>query len=86
MKFLQLVPECLRYLCYDHLDNSICINDHEIKSADTVSGEETVKISQSKVNPENNNCPEPETFEVDGNQKEGATLDGKKIKKLIKEN
>lgn len=76
-------PLCYRFLCFDHLDKSDCENDHQIESRPTVMEIEQVtetpktrKIRPKKKKPSANPTVdlEPESFEVEGTPKEGATV------------
>lgn len=54
-------PLCYRFLCFDHLDNRLCEDDHKLE----VNGTETA-ITIETVR--------PDAFEVEGSAKEGESL------------
>lgn len=66
-------PFCYRFLCFEHVESE-CKDDHEGENVnDKLKKTKQNKINRSNVhNIENemDNCP-PESFKVDGNQKEG---------------
>lgn len=66
-------PLCLRYLCYNHLDKSVCVNDHQIENRFTLTVDNALKSGPRSIENLSINTNRPESFEVDGSRKEGTT-------------
>lgn len=76
-------PKCLRYVCFVHLDQSMGYNDHNMEINDVTLNDlnsstnqdihVTINKKQNLQLSDANDVALPESFEVEGNRKEGMS-------------